>query len=111
MQMAVFTKDNSIKMKSLERELITGLTRRLIEVSGLKTRCMEQVFYSGLTESSMMDNFKMISVKAMGSSRGKTVEYMTASGKKANKMAKEFLLTNLEKLDTEFGRMERILCG
>ena len=85
LQMAVFTRDSSTKMKSQEKEFTTGLIRRRTEGLGLRTKCMVMVSSSGLMASSTKECLKMISVKAMASSPGRMAEYTTVSGKMVNR--------------------------
>jgi hypothetical protein len=69
---------------------------------------MDREYCSGPMESCMMDNSKMINEKELANSRGKTGVFMMESGKKENKMVKEFSSTNWAKQDKEFGKTGKI---
>ena len=107
----MFIKANSTRMKFPGQGHTTGLIKKHTEVSGLKIRCMDKEYCSGLMASYTTDNSKMINAKALENSHGKMAVFMMENGKKENKMEKEFLLTNWVKQDTEFGKTERILSG
>jgi len=93
LRMAPSTKDNSERMRSLERAGTSGLTARLTMASGKRTKCMDTVLSSGRTARLMKVASLMISAKVKALSYGLTADDTSEDGELASRTVKAPTLT------------------
>ena len=93
------------------RDFTNGQMEESIMVSGVITRCMEQVCTTGLMGDNTRDNIKKTKRKDTGFIIGQMEEYMKDSGSMENSMEKANIRIKAGLLNLEYGRTVRGLNG
>lgn len=101
--MALFTQDNSLKARLVEKENIFGQTENTMKVLGLKIKCMDLESLSGLTKKCMKVLLSWIKEKDMELSFGKMVESTLENGRMENSTELVYTLVPMAKQGKECG--------
>ena len=87
-------------------ENIRGRMEEFTKVNGKIINFMEKVYTPGLMVEDMKDSMNMTRSTGMELTTGQTVNAMMVSGWMESSTEKQDILTKMEKLKMEFGRME-----